>query len=68
MLMQLHPKRFLSAFPPSFQVKKQLNEENTRLRQQIEQERRDHELALRLAHESNSSIEDLNTPQVRTST
>ena len=48
-------------------MKKQLNEENTRLRQQIEQERRDHELALRLAHESNSSIEDLNTPQVRTS-
>ena len=50
----------------NLQVQKQLNEENSRLKQQIEQERRDHELALRLAHESNSSIEDLNTPQVTT--
>ena len=40
-----------------------LSEENMRLRQQIEQERRDRELALRRAQESNSSIEDLNTPQ-----
>ena len=49
---------------PVLQVQKRLNDENTQLKQQIEQERRDHELALRLAHESNSSIEDLNTPQV----
>ena len=50
---------------PVLQVQKRLNDENTQLKQQIEQERRDHELALRLAHESNSSIEDLNTPQVK---
>ena len=40
-----------------------LNEENKRLREQIEQERRDHELALRLAAENNSVvIEDSITP------
>ena len=44
-----------------------LNEENTRLKEQIEQERRDHELALRLAVESNSSIDDLQTPQLKRS-
>ena len=33
-----------------------LNEENKRLREQIEQERRDHELALRLAAENNSTV------------
>ena len=44
-----------------------LNEENARLKEQIEQERRDHELALRLAVESNSSIDDLHTPQLKRS-
>ena len=40
-----------------------LNEENKRLREQIEQERRDHELALRLAAENNSVVmEDSITP------
>jgi myosin-6 len=40
-----------------------LNEENKRLREQIEQERRDHELALRLAAETNSVVmEDSITP------
>ena len=37
-------------------LQEQLNEENRRLREQIEQERRDHELALRLAAESNSTV------------
>lgn len=33
-------------------------QEDAQYRQQLEQERRDHELALRLAHESNGQIED----------
>ena len=49
--------------PRSQRQQQPLSEENMRLRQQIEQERRDRELALRRAQESNSSIEDLNTPQ-----
>ena len=43
-------------------LQKQLEEANTRyamLQQQIEQERRDHELALRLAAESGSAVEEL---------
>ncbi|CAB4065257.1 MYO6 [Lepeophtheirus salmonis] len=36
----------------------ELDKENARLREQIEQERRDHELALRLATESNSVVEE----------
>ena len=44
-------------------VQESLNEENKRLREQIEQERRDHELALRLAAENNSVVmEDSITP------
>ena len=45
-------------------MQKQLNEEKTWMKQQIEQEKRDHELALRLAKEYNTSIENLSTPQV----
>ena len=42
-------------------IQEQMNEENRRLKEQIEQERRDHELALRLAAESNSGVvEDSN--------
>lgn len=33
-------------------------EEDAKYRQQLEQERRDHELALRLANESNGQVED----------
>lgn len=33
-------------------------EEDNHYRQQLEQERRDHELALRLAQESNSQVDD----------
>lgn len=33
-------------------------EEDNQYRQQLEQERRDHELALRLAQESNSQVDD----------
>lgn len=33
-------------------------EEDSQYRQQLEQERRDHELALRLAQESNSTVDD----------
>merc|ERR1719189_2876928 len=44
-------------------VQESLNEENKRLREQIEQERRDHELALRLAADNNSVVmEDSVTP------
>ena len=44
-------------------VQESLNEENKRLREQIEQERRDHELALRLAADNNSVVmEDSITP------
>lgn len=32
--------------------------EDTKYRQQLEQERRDHELAIRLAQESNSQVDD----------
>lgn len=34
------------------------DQEDSRFRQQLEQERRDHELALRLAQESNGQVED----------
>lgn len=33
-------------------------QEDSKYRQQLEQERRDHELALRLAEESNGQVED----------
>jgi hypothetical protein len=36
-----------------------MNSENLKLQEQLEQERRDHELALRLAAENNSSVEDI---------
>lgn len=39
-------------------LQEKLNEENRLLREQIEQERRDHELALRLARESKSGVID----------
>jgi len=39
-----------------------MNEENRRLREQIEQERRDHELALRLARESKGGMDDTIQP------
>lgn len=35
--------------------------QDARLREQLEQERRDHELALRLAQESNGQVEELQT-------
>lgn len=34
------------------------DQEDNRYRQQLEQERRDHELALRLAQETNGQVED----------
>ena len=37
----------------------EINSENIKLQEQLEQERRDHELALRLAAENNSSVEDI---------
>lgn len=37
-------------------------EEEARRRGQLEQERRDHELALRLAQESNSQVDDIISP------
>ncbi|QQP54911.1 Uncharacterized protein FKW44_007903 [Caligus rogercresseyi] len=48
----------------------ELDRENARLREQIEQERRDHELALRLATESNSALveEDSTPPLLKRST
>lgn len=39
------------------QLEKEAEEDNE-FRQQLEQERRDHELALRLAQESNSQVDD----------
>lgn len=50
----------------ALRLQEELTRENARLQQQIEQERRDHELALRLAHESNSTVdpEPLTTPQL----
>ena len=36
-----------------------MNSENLRMQDQLEQERRDHELALRLAAENNSSVDDI---------
>merc|ERR1712203_12823 len=42
--------------------KEEMNEENRLLREQIEQERRDHELALRLARESKGGIDDAIIP------
>jgi myosin-6 len=47
------------------ELQERLNDENRKLREQIEQERRDHELALRLAMESKSGVsgvDDLTTP------
>ncbi|KAG8337722.1 Unconventional myosin-VI [Homalodisca vitripennis] len=38
---------------------------NTQFREQLEQERRDHELALRLAQETNGQVEDLSPPTRR---
>jgi len=40
------------------ELQEKLNEEDRKLREQIEQERRDHELALRLARESKSGVDD----------
>lgn len=42
---------------PQAQLEKEAEEDN-QYRQQLEQERRDHELALRLAQESNSQVDD----------
>lgn len=39
------------------QLEKEAEEDN-QYRQQLEQERRDHELAMRLAQESNSTVDD----------
>lgn len=39
-----------------------MEKENSKYREQIEQERRDHELALRLAQETHSQVEDISTP------
>jgi myosin-6 len=38
---------------------------NSQFREQLEQERRDHELALRLAQETNGQVEDLSPPTRR---
>lgn len=43
--------------PSQAQLEKEAEEDN-QYRQQLEQERRDHELALRLAQESNSQVDD----------
>lgn len=40
-------------------------EEDAIFRDQLEQERRDHELALRLAEETNGQVEDLSPPMRR---
>merc|ERR1712203_1120902 len=42
--------------------KEEMNEENRLLREQMEQERRDHELALRLARESKGGMDDTIQP------
>lgn len=42
-------------------LKAEQEKEEARLREQMEQERRDHELALRLANECNSQVEELST-------
>ena len=42
-----------------FQYQAEMNSENLRMQDQLEQERRDHELALRLAAENNSSVDDI---------
>lgn len=42
-------------------LKAEQEKEETRLREQMEQERRDHELALRLANECNSQVEEFNS-------
>lgn len=39
--------------------------ENTRYREQLEQEKRDHELALRLASETNEQVDDISPPTNR---
>ena len=46
----------------SIKKQEEMNEENRLLREQIEQERRDHELALRLARESKGGIDDAIIP------
>lgn len=38
---------------------------DSQFREQLEQERRDHELALRLAQETNGQVEDLSPPSRR---
>lgn len=38
---------------------------DARFREQMEQERRDHELALRLAQETNGQLEDVSPPMRR---
>lgn len=48
-----------------FQFQAQLEQEamaDARFRDQMEQERRDHELALRLAQETNGQLEDVSPP------
>ncbi|XP_059475767.1 myosin heavy chain 95F isoform X2 [Neocloeon triangulifer] len=40
----------------------EMEKENSKFREQIEQERRDHELALRLAQETHSQVEDISAP------
>lgn len=46
-------------------IQAELEKDAARRREQIEQERRDHELALRLAAESNGIIDDISPPQAR---
>merc|ERR1712004_77892 len=43
------------------EIQEKLNEENRKLNEENQQERRDHELALRLARESKSGVDDLVT-------
>lgn len=51
-----------------FVTKEQIEKDselNSQFREQMEQERRDHELALRLAQETNGQVEDLSPPTRR---
>lgn len=51
-----------------FVTKEQIEKDselNSQFREQMEQERRDHELALRLAQETNGQVEELSPPTRR---
>ena len=54
-----HLKKNIPEINFFFQYQAEMNSENLRMQDQLEQERRDHELALRLAAENNSSVDDI---------